>query len=644
MMKQAHVCLWLLIAITLPVNYCMPEGYGVDSFAGLPPSAVKTDTETSTGNYNGNGAPGARYEVGESNGNSYGQEVAKVNGGLNRNYESDVSGNKDSSNYQGAPNPIESNKYNEGKIQQSNINGGAAYESGSSYQGAVNNNQPLESEKYRESDSYNGDRKQTEFVNSGYEGGANFDQGKYANKPFSSAADALKEFYNNFDGYNYKFGYNIEDNVYNNYQSRYESGNMDPKGQVTGSYTVMDPDGNVRNVEYVADRVTGFRATIRDRNGVTQHGYNSGSDDDGSYKGDSSSENYDKANQAQSGAQDYGNGKESQNAAGKYDGSTGGNQFSVSNGDGYTAKSAPVYNTAANIDVGATPNYAEQNAANSQQNGEGYGSGQNGFGAAINEEVQGYGQQNLHGIGNNNAYNGPNPAGNKNSENYNEKQSEGFGYNAPQFSQVSNGKASYEIKTNENAPIQQDNYESQRNYGQQQSFGEAHNGGSEGKKAIGGYGDSQSATANFQGARNQKESYEKAQDQYAAVQAPKVNYNGPQAEAGNYGKSIDNKPQSGAENFGVPNEAENYANTSPRSYENVNGKSKSGVYQATLRPTNVDNLDDKGRYANNGELQAQNIKPNEGQSQTGDHYRSSNGAAVYGNQFEEDEKLQSYTK
>lgn len=51
---------------------------------------------------------------------------------------------------------------------------------------------------------------------------------------------------------------------------------------MTGSYSVLDPDGNLRTVDYVADWVNGFRATVRDKNGVTQHGYNTDGGD-GSY-------------------------------------------------------------------------------------------------------------------------------------------------------------------------------------------------------------------------------------------------------------------------------------------------------------------------------------------------------------------------
>ncbi|GAB6030766.1 hypothetical protein CHUAL_007615 [Chamberlinius hualienensis] len=116
--------------------------------------------------------------------------------------------------------------------------------------------------------------------------------GAYSSGPQSSAADALKLFYNTQQGNNYNFGYNVEDSVYNNYQSRQESG--DPKGQITGSYSVVEPDGSQRTVEYVADWVNGFRATVRDRNGVTQHGYNTDGND-GSYSNGNKAESYSNA-------------------------------------------------------------------------------------------------------------------------------------------------------------------------------------------------------------------------------------------------------------------------------------------------------------------------------------------------------------
>ncbi|GAB6022637.1 hypothetical protein CHUAL_006732 [Chamberlinius hualienensis] len=98
----------------------------------------------------------------------------------------------------------------------------------------------------------------------------------YNSGPKSNAVDALKSLYNNQNGYNYNFGYDVKDYVYGNQQSRHESGSADPKGVTKGSYSLVEPDGSVRTVNYEADWVNGFRATVSDKNGVTQHGYNTG--------------------------------------------------------------------------------------------------------------------------------------------------------------------------------------------------------------------------------------------------------------------------------------------------------------------------------------------------------------------------------
>ncbi|GAB6023998.1 hypothetical protein CHUAL_008724 [Chamberlinius hualienensis] len=128
----------------------------------------------------------------------------------------------------------------------------------------------------------------------GYGSGSGTYSGGY-NGPKSSAADSLKSLYNNQNGYNYNFGYDVKDYVYGNQQSRHESGSADPKGVTKGSYSLVEPDGSVRTVNYEADWVNGFRATVSDKNGVTQHGYNTGydggSDNSGSYGGSSTGYN-----------------------------------------------------------------------------------------------------------------------------------------------------------------------------------------------------------------------------------------------------------------------------------------------------------------------------------------------------------------
>ena len=56
----------------------------------------------------------------------------------------------------------------------------------------------------------------------------------------------------------YNYGYSVNDAVSGDSKQRQESREGDV---VTGSYTVADPDGRIRHVEYVADKL-GFRATV----------------------------------------------------------------------------------------------------------------------------------------------------------------------------------------------------------------------------------------------------------------------------------------------------------------------------------------------------------------------------------------------
>jgi hypothetical protein len=57
----------------------------------------------------------------------------------------------------------------------------------------------------------------------------------------------------------YSFSYSVVDSLSSNSQSREESreGN-----KVTGSYSVADPDGRIRRVDYTADKEHGFQATV----------------------------------------------------------------------------------------------------------------------------------------------------------------------------------------------------------------------------------------------------------------------------------------------------------------------------------------------------------------------------------------------
>lgn len=79
----------------------------------------------------------------------------------------------------------------------------------------------------------------------------------------------------------YRFGYKVDDPQTYNHQSRHEE--KDENGVVRGSYSLLEPDGNVRMVHYVADKY-GFRAFVKNSHkpdsvhGETGH-------DDGPYGG-----------------------------------------------------------------------------------------------------------------------------------------------------------------------------------------------------------------------------------------------------------------------------------------------------------------------------------------------------------------------
>ncbi|XP_069705094.1 uncharacterized protein [Periplaneta americana] len=61
----------------------------------------------------------------------------------------------------------------------------------------------------------------------------------------------------------YAFGYDVEDPANGNMQFRQEE--RHPNGTVTGSYGVVEPNGNIRVVHYVSDD-KGYRVTIENSN------------------------------------------------------------------------------------------------------------------------------------------------------------------------------------------------------------------------------------------------------------------------------------------------------------------------------------------------------------------------------------------
>ncbi len=55
----------------------------------------------------------------------------------------------------------------------------------------------------------------------------------------------------------YEFAFAVNDDNLTNYQGRQEV--SDGNGKITGSYSVVDPDGFLRKVIYTADAVNGFQ-------------------------------------------------------------------------------------------------------------------------------------------------------------------------------------------------------------------------------------------------------------------------------------------------------------------------------------------------------------------------------------------------
>lgn len=57
----------------------------------------------------------------------------------------------------------------------------------------------------------------------------------------------------------YQFGFDVKDDEFTNYQNRKESRD---NGVIKGSYSVVDSDGFIRTVNYVADPKEGFKAEV----------------------------------------------------------------------------------------------------------------------------------------------------------------------------------------------------------------------------------------------------------------------------------------------------------------------------------------------------------------------------------------------
>ncbi|KAJ8709167.1 hypothetical protein PYW07_008993 [Mythimna separata] len=58
----------------------------------------------------------------------------------------------------------------------------------------------------------------------------------------------------------YSYGYDVQDALTGDYKGHQEHRNGD---LVTGSYSVVDPDGTRRIVDYTADPLNGFNAVVR---------------------------------------------------------------------------------------------------------------------------------------------------------------------------------------------------------------------------------------------------------------------------------------------------------------------------------------------------------------------------------------------
>ncbi|KAJ6636556.1 UDP-glucosyltransferase 2 [Pseudolycoriella hygida] len=84
---------------------------------------------------------------------------------------------------------------------------------------------------------------------------------QYAAAPLQALAPAPVAINTEYDpAPQYTYAYNIEDSLTGDYKSQQESRDGDI---VKGSYSVVEPDGNVRTVFYTADSVNGFNAVVQ---------------------------------------------------------------------------------------------------------------------------------------------------------------------------------------------------------------------------------------------------------------------------------------------------------------------------------------------------------------------------------------------
>ncbi|XP_075233262.1 cuticle protein 19-like [Lycorma delicatula] len=71
----------------------------------------------------------------------------------------------------------------------------------------------------------------------------------------------------------YKFKYSVHDPHTGDVKSQWEHRDGD---KVHGGYTVKEPDGSVRHVEYTADKHNGFNAVVKKGHGHHPHKYGHG--------------------------------------------------------------------------------------------------------------------------------------------------------------------------------------------------------------------------------------------------------------------------------------------------------------------------------------------------------------------------------